>query len=67
LDEYVEIAVGLAQDLPRLAQLRAALRPRMAASPLCDGHRFAANLMALLRNVWREWCRRSAAAEETFG
>jgi protein O-GlcNAc transferase len=56
LDEYVEIAVGLAGDLPRLAALRAGLRERMAASPLCDGKRFAENLMTILRGVWREWC-----------
>ena len=60
LDEYVEIAVGLAHDLPRLAALRARLRPQMAASPLCDGPRFAANLMQLLRDVWRRWCERNA-------
>jgi predicted O-linked N-acetylglucosamine transferase (SPINDLY family) len=54
-DEYVEIAASLAGDLPRLAALRARLRERMAASPLCDGRRFAANLMTLLRDVWRQW------------
>jgi predicted O-linked N-acetylglucosamine transferase (SPINDLY family) len=54
--EYVEIAAGLAHDLPRLARLRAELRPRMAASPLCDGPRFARNLEAALRAVWRRWC-----------
>ncbi len=55
LGEYVELTVSLASDLPRLAALRAGLRERMAASPLCDGKRFAANLAALLRDVWRHW------------
>jgi len=56
LDEYVELAVSLAGDLPRLAVLRAGLRQRMAASPLCDGERFAANLMHVVRDAWQEWC-----------
>jgi predicted O-linked N-acetylglucosamine transferase (SPINDLY family) len=54
LDEYTEMAVALANDLPRLAALRAGLRPRMAASPLCDGPRFARNLVKLLRRAWRQ-------------
>jgi predicted O-linked N-acetylglucosamine transferase (SPINDLY family) len=58
LEEYVELAVTLACDLPRLASLRAGLRERMAASPLCDGKRFAGNLMNVLRDAWREWCQR---------
>ena len=53
LDEYVELAVSLAGDLPRLAVLRAGLRARMAASPLCDGKRFAANFAAMLRDLWK--------------
>jgi predicted O-linked N-acetylglucosamine transferase (SPINDLY family) len=57
LDEYVELAVDLAGDLPRLARLRAGLRQRVADSPLCDGKRFADNLVHLLGGVWREWCR----------
>jgi protein O-GlcNAc transferase len=56
LDEYVERAVRLATDLPRLAELRAGLRTRMARSSLCDGPRFAENLLTLLREVWRRWC-----------
>jgi predicted O-linked N-acetylglucosamine transferase (SPINDLY family) len=54
-DEYIALAASLAADLPRLAALRAGLRPRMAASPLCDGKRFAANLMTLLREIWQQW------------
>jgi predicted O-linked N-acetylglucosamine transferase (SPINDLY family) len=56
LDEYVGIAAALARDLPRLATLRAGLRPRMAASPLCDGKQFAMDLAALLRVAWRKYC-----------
>jgi predicted O-linked N-acetylglucosamine transferase (SPINDLY family) len=56
LESYVDIAVGLAEDLPRLASLRGKLRDQVAASPLCDGQRFAVNLMRVLRGAWREWC-----------
>jgi predicted O-linked N-acetylglucosamine transferase (SPINDLY family) len=56
LDEYVKLAVGLAQDRPRLAALRAQLRERVAASPLVDSPRFAANFQRLMRQVWQEWC-----------
>jgi predicted O-linked N-acetylglucosamine transferase (SPINDLY family) len=52
-DEYVELAVALAGDLPRLAGLRAGLRERMTASPLCDGKRFATDLAAVLRETWQ--------------
>jgi predicted O-linked N-acetylglucosamine transferase (SPINDLY family) len=51
LSEYAGRAVELAGDLPRLAALRGTLRPQVAGSPLCDGNRFAANLMALLRDI----------------
>ena len=50
-EEYVEIAVRLAADLPRLAAIRAGLRRQMAASPLCDGRRFARQFMELLRGI----------------
>jgi predicted O-linked N-acetylglucosamine transferase (SPINDLY family) len=50
-DQYVDLAVRLAGDLPRLAELRAGLRDRMAASPLCDGGQFAADLLAMLEGL----------------
>ena len=52
-DEYVELAASLAGDLPRLAALRGNLRQRMAASPLCQGKRFATNFASLLHDVWK--------------
>ena len=50
-EEYVEIAVRLAADLPRLAAIRAGLRQQMAASPLCDGQAVRAGVDgAIARN-----------------
>jgi protein O-GlcNAc transferase len=57
--EYMEIAAGLARDLPRLAELRRALRSRMQSSPLMDATRFAHNVEAAYRQMWRIWCDRS--------
>ena len=55
-DEYVRLAVELANDVPRLAGLRRGLRERMAASPLCDGRRLARALEDVYRATWRAWC-----------
>ncbi len=55
-DEYVKIVKALASDLPRLAELRRTLRPRMAASDLCNGAKFTASFEDALRAAWREWC-----------
>jgi predicted O-linked N-acetylglucosamine transferase (SPINDLY family) len=56
VDEYVEIAVALANNLSRLSALRTSLRERMATSPLCDGPRFARNFASVIREAWRDWC-----------
>lgn len=41
---YVAAAAALAADRPRLREMRTHLRGRMAASPLCNGARFAVHL-----------------------
>jgi protein O-GlcNAc transferase len=62
LDDYVEIAAGLAADLPALARLRAGLRERMAASSVCDGERFTRDFERIVRSAWREWTGREGEA-----
>lgn len=52
-DDYVQIAVELANDRARLAQLRATLRERMRASALMDVVGFTRQLEDALINLYR--------------
>jgi predicted O-linked N-acetylglucosamine transferase (SPINDLY family) len=56
-EAFVDIAVTLAADLPRLAALRASLRARLRNSPLMDGMRFARNVEAAYRAAWAQYVR----------
>jgi predicted O-linked N-acetylglucosamine transferase (SPINDLY family) len=53
---YRDLAVGLARDPARLAELRRTLRDRVARSALCDGPRFARQMEAAYRDLWRAFC-----------
>lgn len=55
-ERFVEIAVELAGDLERLRTLRSSLREQMRSSPLMDAPRFARNIEAAYREMWRRWC-----------
>ncbi|OGI39148.1 MAG: hypothetical protein A2140_03225 [Candidatus Muproteobacteria bacterium RBG_16_62_13] len=55
-DEYIEKTISLANDLPRLAELRRTMRERMLASPLCDGAGFTRELEAAYREMWVRYC-----------
>jgi predicted O-linked N-acetylglucosamine transferase (SPINDLY family) len=57
-DQFVEIAAGLAVDVPRLRALRSSLRDRLATSVLMDGPRFAGSFEDAFRTAWCEWCDR---------
>lgn len=59
-DEYVDFAVAVAQDRPRLAALRRALRDRMQQSPLMDAQGFARAVECTYRTLWHRWCAQSA-------
>jgi predicted O-linked N-acetylglucosamine transferase (SPINDLY family) len=55
LEEFVARAVQLAADVGALAELRASLRERMRASPLCDAAGFTRGLEDTYRTLWRRW------------
>ncbi len=50
-DDYVRLAVELADEVPPLATLRRALRASVAASPICDAPRFARDFHDLLASA----------------
>jgi protein O-GlcNAc transferase len=56
VEDYIDIAVKLASDPNCLDNLRRTLRPRLAASPLCDGHAFSRKIESAYRSMWRQWC-----------
>ena len=60
-EEYVRLAAELAGDLPRLAYLQGTLRQRMEQSPLMDAPRFARDMEAAYRAMWRQWCAKETA------
>jgi predicted O-linked N-acetylglucosamine transferase (SPINDLY family) len=59
-EDYVRVAVELAGNLARLAEIRDTLRARMRASPLMDAPGFARAVEAAYRSMWRAWCARQS-------
>lgn len=52
---YVASAIALARDRSRLAAIRASLRERMRASPLCDQRGFASAVEQAFAAIWKEY------------
>jgi predicted O-linked N-acetylglucosamine transferase (SPINDLY family) len=55
-EEFVSIAVALAKDRARLANLRANLRSRLESSVLMNAPGFTRQIEGAYRAMWREWC-----------
>jgi protein O-GlcNAc transferase len=60
-DDYVGVAVSLAQDHARRSALRGGMRSRMEASRLLDAVAYTRSFEALLRRAWADWCAAQAA------
>jgi predicted O-linked N-acetylglucosamine transferase (SPINDLY family) len=63
---YVQGAIALANNPPRLQELREELRPRMRNSPLRDSEKFTKDLEMLLRRMWVAWCNGTKLDDETM-
>lgn len=55
-EQYLQLVINLAHDLPALQHWRQSLRQRMQNSPLMDGAIFTARLEKLYRQVWKNRC-----------
>jgi protein O-GlcNAc transferase len=64
-DQYIAIARGWAGDLPKLAQVRRGLRPKLMSSPLTDAKRFAGNFELAYREIWKKWCAQQTTQHAT--
>lgn len=57
--DYVTLATNLANDLPRLRELRAGLRERIERSVLMDADRFTRHVESAYRMMWQRWCEKA--------
>lgn len=57
---FEDLAVSLAQNPAELRDLRAEMRERISASPVCDAVGFAQDFTGALRAMWADWCAAAA-------
>lgn len=60
IEDYVVVAVRQSREPAVLANIRAGLRERMAASAILDAAGFVRELEAAYRQMWRTWCKSGA-------
>ncbi len=60
-EQFVDIALKLAGDLPRLQALRGSLRDRLRKSPLMDARSFTRSIEGAYRAMWKRWCAATAS------
>jgi predicted O-linked N-acetylglucosamine transferase (SPINDLY family) len=60
-DQYIKIAVDLARRPEATQALRQSMRSRMLASPLMNAAKFARDVEAAYRRMWKSWCQAAPA------
>ena len=55
-EEYVKKAVALAVEPDALTQIRATMRQRLAASPLCNYKLITSDIENAYRKMWQDYC-----------
>ncbi|MBA0191909.1 MULTISPECIES: FkbM family methyltransferase [Pectobacterium] len=55
-EQYINITVGIANDVDSLSVIRQHLRDILLSSPVCDGKRFAKNFSDAMRAIWQRYC-----------
>lgn len=65
-DQYVSLAISLANDIENLATIRLGLRSQLTKSPVCNDRRFAMHLTTALRAIWQRYCEGKSPAPLTF-
>lgn len=53
-EEYISLAIQLANDTKRLKTIRETLRTKMKQSYLCRGKEFTKNIESVYRNIWKK-------------
>ncbi len=59
-EEYISLSFNLAQDKKRLQRLRKELRSQLLSSDLCQGASFCRQFENICRQVWQQWCAKTA-------
>ncbi|MFA7241735.1 MAG: tetratricopeptide repeat protein [Sulfuricellaceae bacterium] len=63
-EEYVDLAVALASNFPKLANLRAGLRQKMEIGPLMNEVEFARKVETAYREMFGKWAREDESNQE---
>ena len=56
LEDYIQKAIALANDLERLQHLRENLRMQMQQAPLTNARLIVQSVESAYRTMWRRWC-----------